>query len=176
MTIWHRIRNVLSGVALILISVALFVGGEKAYPFVLGLYALTLELYGLRILVFYFKMARYMVGGKTMLYRGILLLDLGAFAGSLINVPQMYILLYLCGTLAFSGIVDVLRALESKRVGGSWRLKVSMGGFSILSALFCVIFLHSADMVVYIFCVSLIYSAIVRIINAFRPAPLIAIQ
>ena len=176
MTVLGKLRECFVGVGLILISLILFLGGAEAYSVVLALYALMMELYGLRLLVYYFKMAKCMVGGKSMLYRGILMLDLGAFAGSLVSVPQIYILLYLCGTLAFSGIIDILRALESKRIGGSWRLKVSKGGFSILISLICVIFPRATDMVVYIFCIGLMYSAVVRIVNAFRPAPIISIQ
>ncbi len=176
MTVWRRIRGVLAGILLILVALLLLVSGGQAYGLVLSIYALMLELAGLRRLVFYFKMARFMVGGKSILYRGILLLDLGVFAGSMVNLPRIYVLLYICGTLAFSGIVDVLRALESRQFGSPWKLKVSKGALSIFAALHALIFLRSLDTVVYLFCVALMYSAAVRIISALRPSPVLTIS
>ena len=103
MTIWQKLKNILLAVSMIIIGVAMLFYGEKAYMAIIGVVSLVLEVMGLRKLIFYFSMARYMVGGRNILFRGILLFDFGIFTGSLVWVPKGYILRYLAGTLAFSG-------------------------------------------------------------------------
>lgn len=41
----------------------------------------------------------------------------------LVLVPHIYMLLYLSGTLAFSAIVDLLRAKEAKTIQSPWKMK-----------------------------------------------------
>lgn len=176
MTIWQKITQITIAVVMIALGVLLIVFGEDAYKAVIGLYSLALELMGIRMLVFYFRMARFMVGGRNILYRGILAFDFGVFAGSLVRVPQIYVLLFLSGTLAFSGLVDILRANESRGIAGAWKLKTFQGAMEILIALICIIFMRTSTLVVYVFSVGLIFSALMRIINAFRRTPMIRID
>ena len=176
MTFGGKVKEILASFWLILISILLFALGESAYQILILFYSVMMGLYGLRLLVYYFAMARYMVGGKAMLYRGILFFDFSTFAATLVRLPHVYILLYLAGTLAFSGIVDVLRALEARKIQGAWKLKISQGLICILTAGISIVFWHSPEMVVYNFAIGLVYSAIVRVINAFRSAPVIVVQ
>ena len=45
----------------------------------------------------------------------------------LVLVPHIYMLLYLSGTLAFSAIVDLLRAKEAKTIQSPWKMKALQG-------------------------------------------------
>ena len=77
MTKLQRISNILTGLVLILISILIFVIPESGYPFAVTIIGLTLTATGLRLLIYYLTMARHMVGGKLMLFIGIIALDAG---------------------------------------------------------------------------------------------------
>ena len=160
MTIGQKLKNVLSAISMILIGIAMLFFGEKAYMAIIGVFSLTLDIMGIRKLIFYFSMARYMVGGRNILFRGILLFDFGIFTGSLVWVPQVYILLYLAGTLAFSGVVNIIGASEVKRIESSWKLKTFQGIVKILFAISCLLFMHSEIRVVDICAIGFIFSAV----------------
>ncbi len=86
---------------------------------------------------------------------------------------------YLLAVFAFSGGIDILRALEAKRYGApSWKLKLISGCVTIAAAAaigiagFC---FGSPELAVYGYCVSLLYLAVVRLIAAFRKTAVIYI-
>ena len=108
---------------MVLFALLMITFDEKAYPVIVGVYATALEFMGIRLIWYYFTMARHMVGGRSILYRGVLFVDFGVFTGSLALVPHIYVLLYLAGTLAFSAVVDLLRAKEAKGIDSPWKLK-----------------------------------------------------
>lgn len=176
MTIWQRLRKMLWGILMILIGLALIFFGEEAYMVIIGIFSLTLEIMGLRMLWFYFRMARHMVGGRNILFRGILFFDFGVFTGSLAWVPRMYILMYLAGMLIFSGVIDLLNAREAKAIESSWKLKTFQGGCKEVIAAGCLIFMRSGTRVVYICALGFIFSAIMNIINSFRRTKVITID
>ena len=176
MTIWQRLKKILSSLLMILVGTALLVFGEKAYMAIIGVFSITLEIMGLRMFWFYFRMARHMVGGRSILFRGILFFDFGVFTGSLAWVPHVYVLMYLAGTLAFSGVVDLLRANEARRIQSSWKFKTFEGAFKILIAISCLIFMRSGIAVVDVCAVGFIFSAVMSIANVFRRQPVITIN
>ena len=176
MTIWQKIKNVLLSVSMIVIGVAMLFYGEKAYMAIIGLFSLALEIMGLRMLIFYFGMARYMVGGRNILFRGILFFDFGIFTGSLVWVPKAYVLMYLAGTLAFSGIVNLLGANEARRIQSSWRFKAFQGVVKMLVAIMCLILTRSGARFVYICAAGFIFSAVMNIVNTFRHQQVITID
>lgn len=173
----QRIRNVLLGLVTLLLCVVLIVNPEEGFPVIALVLSVSLVLFGARELVYYFSMARHMVGGKTSLYLGVIVLDLGMFALALDNMPQIYIVLYLLGVHAFSGVIDIMRSREAKRMGASsWRLNMASGAVNIVISAMCVIFLRSPNMIVYIYAAGLIWSACVRIVNACRKTAVVYIQ
>lgn len=176
MTIWQKLKNVLSAVLMILIGIVMLLFGEKAYMVIISVFSLTLEIMGLRMLVFYFSMARYMVGGRNILFRGILFLDFGIFTGSLVWVPKGYILMYLAGTLAFSGVVNLIGANEARIIQCSWKFKTFQGIVKILFAISCLIFMRSEVRVVDICAIGFIFSAITSVANTFRHQQVITID
>ena len=176
MTIWQKLKNILLAVSMIIIGVAMLFYGEKAYMAIIGVVSLVLEVMGLRKLIFYFSMARYMVGGRNILFRGILLFDFGIFTGSLVWVPKGYILMYLAGTLAFSGLVNIISAIEAKRIESSWKFKTFQGSIKILIAISCLIFTRSEVRVVDICAIGFILSAVMSIANTFRRQQVVTID
>lgn len=122
-------------------------------------------------------MARHMVGGKSILYQGVILFDLGMVTLSLTDVPKFYVLVYLAVLHGFSGVVDILRANESKKLGGRhWRLKFTQGIINVLAAVLCIFFINSYEVAVIIYTIGLIINAFIRIGNALRKRTTIYIQ
>lgn len=150
---------------------------EEALEPVLAILTLGFAIKGIKDIFFYFTMARHMVGGKMILFQGVVVLDFAVFTGTLTGVPPIYVMIYLIAIHAFSGAVEVLRAMEAKRtVEGPWKVKLSHGIVNIALALFCMVFIMDAATAVMIYSVGLLYSAFIRIISAFRRTSFLLIR
>jgi uncharacterized membrane protein HdeD (DUF308 family) len=121
-----------------------------------------------------------MVGGKSLLYRGLIMLDFGVFSLSLADIPRGMLILYMLGIHAFNGVVEILRALEAKRFkSGNWKLTMGFGIANIAVPVIAVaagLLTGSMTLVIGVYSVSLIYSAIGRIITACRKTAVCYIQ
>ncbi len=173
----QRIKNILIGIAIILGALILIAFPEEGMIITASILSLSLFIYGIKTLIYYVTMARHMVGGRIMLYLAVVVLDLGMFTMMLTNIPKIYIVLYLVVVYAFAGVVSILRALEAKRYQAPmWKLSLISGIINVVIAILCIIFMRSTNMIVYLYCVGLIYSAIVRIVTAFRETAIVYIQ
>ncbi|SKC02960.1 Short repeat of unknown function [Lachnospiraceae bacterium] len=178
MTIFQRIRNFFIGVIMLVIGLVFFVApSDEAYSFVIIVLSIGLLIKGIKDICFYFVMARHMVGGKMILFQGVVFIDFAMVTGSFTDIPKIYILLYLAGIHAFSGVVEILRAMEAKRsVEGPWKMKMSHGVINFIIAVSCLIFLKKTDTAVIIYSMGLMYSAVIRIISAFRRTAFVLIK
>lgn len=179
MTRLQRIKEVFAGIFMILGSLIIMLLPEEGYLLVALILGLTLFIRGLRTLVYYFSMARHMVDGKLILYMGVVLLDFGVFAMTLPDIPAVYVVLYLLVCHGFSGAVDIMRAFEARRYEGQWKLNMGYGLMNILIAILAFaggVTSRSVTAVVYIYGSGLVYSAIVRIVRAFRKSAIVYIQ
>ena len=176
MTKLKRIINITTSIFMILFGMLLIASPNDTYVLVILVLSLTFALIGLKDLIYYFTMARFMVNGRLILFKGVILLDFGLVSASLIDMPKIYLILYLVVIHAFSGVVEILRAKESKNYGSSWKLKLSHGIVNILLALCCMVFIKKTNIAIYIYAAGLIYSAAIRIITALRKTALIYIQ
>ena len=173
----QRIKNILIGIAIILGALILIAFPEEGMIITASILSLSLFIYGIKTLIYYVTMSRHMVGGRIMLYLAVLVLDLGMFTMMLTNIPKIYIVLYLVVVYAFAGVVSILRALEAKRYQAPmWKLSLISGIINVVIAILCIIFMRSTNMIVYLYCAGLIYSAIVRIVTAFRETSIVYIQ
>ncbi|SCY38243.1 Short repeat of unknown function [Lachnospiraceae bacterium XBB2008] len=169
MTLGKRILKIITGLVMIGFAILLILIPDIAFSMIVGVLALTLVLYALRSIIFYFSMGRHMVGGTRLLIRGVIMLDLGLFAYSLYDVPRIYIVLYLLFIHLFAGVVDVLGALDAKKLeAGSWKLKMATGVINIVVGILCLVFIRSVTMLDYIYCSGLIITALSNIISAFK--------
>ena len=168
MTKIQRIKSVLFALLMILAALLIFLMTEDGYKLITLMIWVSLTLSALRQLVYYFSMARHMVGGRLVLYKAIIFLDLALFTRAVIRIPRAYVLIYLSVLFGFAGLVDVLHSLESRRVGGSWRFNLSHGILNIILAGICLFFIRTGRLVEVIYGISLISSAILRIISATR--------
>ena len=173
----QKFRSILIGILTILGSVILIAFPDQGFIITAAILSVSLFIYGIRKLIEYCTMARHMVGGRIILYLSIILLDFGMFTMTLTKIPKIYIVLYLLAIYAFSGVIDILRSLEAKKYQNpSWRLNLISGIINIVVAILCVVFIGSTRAIVYLYCAGLIYSAIVRIITAFRKTAIVYIQ
>lgn len=178
MTLVQRITRVLIGLGMLAVSIVfLSAPSDDAYTFVILVLSAGLTIKGIKDIIFYFTMARHMVGGKLILFQGVIILDFAFFTISLSDVPKIYILMYLLAIHAFSGAVEILRAMEARRtVDGPWKLKFSHGIVNIALALSCLVFIKQANTALIIYSIGLGYSAVIRILGAFRRTAFIVIE
>lgn len=176
----RRVGQVLWGLLTLALCALLIYDPDLGYASAIGILSLTATVAGIRQLHYYFTMARHMVGGKSTLFIGLILLDLGVFTSTLTDVPKGYLALYLLGWYAFSGGIDILRALEARRFESpSWRFSFFSGIVNLAAALLALLawlLLRSTTLLVYIFCLGLVYSACARIVTAFRKTAVVYIQ
>lgn len=180
MSQFQRVRSFIVGMLFLILSLLLLLLPKDSYGIITLIISFMLLFYGLHQLIYYLRMARHMVGGKIILYEAIIILDLGLFTYSLYDDNSLTILIYLLVIYAFSGFVDILRALEEKKNGSRrWKRKLATGVAMVIFAMALVIIgliMHNTVILKYGFCISIAYSAIRRIVTAFRKTAIIYIQ
>ena len=180
MSKFKRIRDVIFGVFMILLALFMILLPENSLGIVVLILTVSMFAYGFRLLWFYFTMSRHMVGGKATLYRAIIVLDLALFLVSAAALSRIIVLIYLIFIFIFTGIIDILRSFEAKINGAAnWRFKMTTGVITVLLAIGLIVaglFFQREDILVYGYCISLIYSAVTRIANAFRKTAIVYIQ
>lgn len=176
----QRIKDIAIGVFMIIYAVALLIVPEDAYDTVAALISLLMMAYGVKLLYYYFTMARHMVGGKSILYQAIIVLDAALFTGAMVSMESFVIIAYLFGIYAFTGAVDILRSIEAKNNGArSWKLKFVTGAVTVIFALVMVVLaliFKNTMILVYGYCISLTYSGVMRIVSACRKTAMVYIQ
>lgn len=173
MTFRQRILRGLSGVLLVLAALSLVFSGERGYYFMLLGLELILIGKAIEILVFYIQMARHMVGGIFYLYEALLLLDIGIFTLVLVDLPRGIAMLYLNGGVLLSGVTDLLRARDWKRMAlRRWKFMMVIGVSKIIFVLTSLSYLHSPYMLTLIYAVGLAYSGVVRVVTSFQKVEL----
>lgn len=176
MKLSQRIRSVIFAVLMILICIAMIAVPEAGFSIVIAILCIALIVSGIQRLVYYGTMARFMVGGRRILYTGLLLLDAGLFTFTLSNIPQIYVMMYLAAVNGLAGGISVMRALEDRRQGAAhWRMRLFFGAVTLAFAAACGIFVRSINLAVFIYCAGLLYSAAMRIISAFRRTEIVYI-
>ena len=180
MTKFRRVLNFFTALVMMLAGLVLCVmNAQDGIKFVLFFTQVAMTVRGLQSIVYYFSMAKHMVGGKRVLYRGMIFLDLGMLAGDLFDHPGVYTLIYIAALHIFSGVVSILRANESRVIGGAWKLKMAYGATNVLLAVAVIVFgvvYGQLRVAVWVYGAGLIYSAILRIASSFRRTEIVYIQ
>ena len=177
MTNIRRLGHILLAILTLLIAPLMILFPDIGYAMILTILEAGLTFRGLDSIIYYFRMAKHMVDGKYILYQGAILFDLGMLTLSLADVPKFYVLIYLAVLHAFSGTVDILRARETRKLGGrNWRLKFTQGVFNVVIAAICMLFINSYEVAVWIYTLGLVINAFIRIGNALRKRATIYIQ
>jgi len=178
MTLMQRMKSIAAALLMIAAAAVMLIYPDRGLGIIALILSVSLTLYGLRSLVYYFSMARHMVGGKRILYQGLIIFDLGIFTLTMVYSHRIYIILYLLAIHAFSGVVDVMRAMEARRFDGPWRMDMASGIVNISIAVLAVVFgffLNNTQSIVCLYAAGLLYSAVLKIVNALRRTSIIYI-
>lgn len=180
MTNIQRVKKVLQALLMILCSVIMVIDPEDGFYIVAVIVSFSLILYGVRTLFYFFTMARHMVGGKSNLYIGIVVLDLGVFILTTVDDPKFFIVIYILVVHAFSGVISMLHAFEEKRFGSpGWKWSFTDGFINLAFAVAAIIFglfLNSATDLSYLYAGCLFYSACTLLSTAFRKTAIVFVQ
>ena len=177
MTKLQRIKEIAIALIMFFGAFVMMFYPKESYPLIVIILAFWFVAIGIGSIWYYFTMARYMVGGRESLFMGVIWFDFGVLTGSLTSVPHYYVLMYLIGIHGFSGVVRVLRTLETKRTGShNWKLKLVHGIIDITMALLCIVFIKQLNITGIIFGIGVMYSAVMRIVTACRRTALIVIE
>lgn len=177
MSKFQRVQNIAIGLSMLVGAGILLVDSQDGCLFIMYFLALSLMGKGISELLYYITMARFMVGGKLILFIGVVLTDIGFFTLSLADESKLFVMLYLLGFHAFAGLVNILRSLEALRYKSAhWRINMAQGVVSILMLLTSLFFSHDENILAYLYSAGLIYSACLRIASAFRRSAVVFIQ
>lgn len=177
MTKFQRIENIAAGIVMILCAAVLLHSPEEGLPFLTTILSISLTLAGLRFLIYYFTMARYMVGGRNILYTGVIVLDFGLFTYSIVDERGIIIILYLLSLHVFFAVVNLVKGIRERRSRVPyWKVDAVQGIVNLLIAGASVAFIHSIRIIVCLYCAGLFYSAAGRIYSAFRRTAIVYIQ
>lgn len=172
MTRTKRILNILKSILMILFALILVIVPVDGIILVIVFVAFGLIIKGLGNLIYYFQMARSMVGGKIMLYRGIITLDLGLFIGNLATRQGIFLILCTAAINAVAGVFSILKAFESKKIGSSQWIISLINGILMISLLFVVIsswiFQKEPTFAMYVFAFELVLSALQKFIESLK--------
>ena len=176
MSYFKRIKDIVSGLLMLLFAFLIVISPEEMLPFIVIVLAISMFIRGFRLLYYYISMARHMVGGKSVLYRSIIVFDAAILLTTAIPMSRQIVMFYLLFIYAFYGAIDVLRALEAKSHGARWKFKFFSGIFEVLFAIALLVagmFVGNPVFIVYGYAISLVYTAIVRIVGAFRKTAIV---
>ena len=172
MTKGKRIINILQSLAMIFFAFVMIAFKDASLSLITAIIGTGLLYRGFGSLIYYFRMSRFMVGGKLSLYRGMIFLDLGLFTASLSEAGSVYIIFYISVLNLFAGAVAVFRASDSKKLGSSkWLYKAAYG--TALMSLSVIVLIgefiwHNRDIAVYTYCAGIMISAIRMFTDAFK--------
>lgn len=174
---YKRVKSFLLGLLMIVACILMLYFPDMGYIIVIVALDITLLAMGIKKIIYYFTMARYMVDGLEILYKSIILLDLGMFVFSVSDIPQTIAMLYLIGYNAFKGVIDVLHSFDKKNIAKStWKFDFAYGVVKVLLAVCGLFFLKSVEALIIIYCIGLLHSALMHIVTAFRKTAIVYIQ
>lgn len=176
MTNFQRVKEILKGIVILLCSYLMVRLPTYGFYIIALILCVTMLVRGLSSLIYYITMARHMVGGKLQLYKGIIMIDIGLFFLNVDNMPELFLVIYLLISNLISGVIDVMRAMEARRLeSGSWKLNMATGLISMISGLACAFCLGRQNVLVYIYAAGLFYTGCLHIAAAFRRSAIVYI-
>ena len=177
MTKYQRVESFIVGMIMLISGAVMLFFPEEGFYCIAVILGVSLVLKGVQSLVYYFTMARFMVGGKAILFNGVMILDFGIFTFSMVDEPKVYILIYLIAFHGFSAVVNLLQGVREKSSRtGAWKIDLFQGTGNLLIILVCFLFRQSTEILVYLYCGGLFYSAALRILSAVRKNDIVFIQ
>ena len=177
MSKFDRIKNIIIGIAIIMVSISMLVFPGIGYYMATLILGVALLIDGIKQFVYFLSMGIHMIGGKMILYRALITMDLSFFILSIRGIGQRYMMVYFIIYYIFAGIIIIFRAYESRKAeAGFWKWKLMNGFIKVAVAIMCIIYNNSEDVMLYLMCFGLIISAVTRIGVALKKTAIIYIQ
>lgn len=177
MSKFDRIKNIIIGIAVIVISVYMLAVPSTGYYMANLILGVVLLINGIKQFIYFFSMGIHMIGGKMILYRALITMDLSFFILTIGGIGQRYMMVYFIIYYLFAGIIIIFRAYESRKAeAGFWKWKLMHGIVKVTVAIMCIIYNNSEDVMLYLLCFGLIISAVMRIGMALKKTAIIYIQ
>ena len=118
-----------------------------------------------------------MVGGKKILYRGILYLDIGVVLLSASMLPDIFLSFCLAAVLLYNGAMQIPSIILQKTSQiSTWKFNALYSGIMLLGAVLCTVFYHNQDVVVCSFAIAAIFGACYNIYDATKKTSVAFIQ
>lgn len=172
-----RIKNIIIGIVVIVMSVGMLLFPGTGYYMATLILGVALLISGIKQFLYFFSMGIHMIGGKVILYRALITIDLSFFILSIKGIGQRYMMVYFIIYYLFAGMIIMFRAYESRKAAaGFWKWKLVNGIIKVTVAILCIIYNNSEDVMLYLMCFGLIISAVTRIGMALKKTAIIYIQ
>ncbi|MCF0229224.1 MAG: DUF308 domain-containing protein [Parasporobacterium sp.] len=172
-----RVLDCLIGLLMLFCAFIILLLPETGYVVVVAVMDILLLVSGIRLLIFYFRMARHMVDGLRIFFKGVFLVDLAIFAISLNNISKVFVILYLIGIFAVNGGLRAFRALDGRKHGTKhWRFSLAVGICSVVIAILALIFMNNMYILMGLCFICLLYTGIMRIVNAFKKSAIVYVE
>ena len=118
-----------------------------------------------------------MTGGKWILLVGLIMFDLGIFALTLLDKASAILIIYVVAIHLVYGILGIVRAVSNKNDGNmGWKIDLAQGIGNLILVALCLIFIKHVEIPVYIYGAGVIYSAVLKIITAFKKTAIVYVQ
>ena len=177
MSIGGRIGKILVGIVMIIAAIFMMLYPDIGYYLINGILGISLLVSAISSLVYYFRLARHMVGGRSTLFNGLIQLDLAVFTLTLTDLPKIFLMIYLISIFGVTGVLRIARGLEAKsRQAPAWYWSFLNGLIYLLIAILCTLFIQNNTVMVTIFAVGLLYIGLSRIISSFYRSKIVYVQ
>lgn len=177
MSKFNRMKNIAAGIGIIILSVLMFAFPSTGYYMATIIFGVVLLIDGIKQLIYFLSMGIHMIGGKIILYRALITMDLSFFLLSISSIGQRYLMVYFIIYYFFVGMITIFRAFEARKIKAElWKWKLTNGLIKVMIAVTCIINISSKDMMLFLVCFGLIVSALTRIGMALKKTAIIFIQ
>lgn len=169
MNLLQRIKAIFSAVLLLLCAGIFIAAPENGHDIVLILMTLTFLFGGLRHLLFYATMARHMVGGRHILWKGLFYLEVGLCTAGMTQVSPTVIMIYLTAGYLFDGATELFKVYEGRSTRDiHWLMYLASGLLHLVIAYECLRHHNSPQLISGLYAFGLVAMAFVRIASIFK--------
>ena len=177
MSTGRRIGKCLTGIMMVILAIFMITMPDTGYLIITLIFGISLLVSAIGALIYYFSLARHMVGGRSTLVSALIQLDLAIFTLTLTDIPRIFLMIYLISVFGIAGILSVSRGLEARsRKAPSWYLSFISGIINLLITLLCMIFIQNDVVMVIIYSIGMIIAGLRRIISAFYRSTIVYVQ
>ena len=177
MSKYNRIKNIAAGIGIIILSIFMFAFPDTGYYMATIIFGAVLLIDGIKQMIYFLSMGIHMIGGKMILYRALITMDLSFFLLSIRSIGQRYLMVYFIIYYFFVGMITIFRAYEARKIKAElWKWKLMNGIIKVIISIACIVNITSEDMMLFLVCFGLIVSALTRIGMALKKTAIIFIQ